>query len=180
MYQVDRASNLYWSGYSDADAMTNDSIASKTEDMEQTKSDSTAVEENAITSGERSNLARANSATPVPTSTSAIGMEGASAPPEIKEEIGTPNLGANNNILKSSSNSLATNGPNQIGSQGDLLSPTLNPALVNKPVSNRGNPLGSPTQPGATFASQIAMQNGHMNQHSQQQQQQQQAQQQQP
>ncbi|KAF9986782.1 hypothetical protein BGZ75_001451 [Mortierella antarctica] len=69
---------------------------------------------------------------------------------DIKEETNTPKIGANHAGV-----SINTAAANSGGSQNDLISPTLNPALMNRPVPNRGNPLTSPTVPGAAFASQL-------------------------
>ncbi|KAF9575898.1 hypothetical protein EC968_001281 [Mortierella alpina] len=192
MYHVDRASNLYWSGYTEADAEAPEpSISTKREgqdgqgawsettlhgaagDAAQSVDGATGTTENA--------LGAAQSAAPTTNSIPAS--------QDVKEETSTPKIGANHAGV--TINAAAANSG---GNQKDLISPTLNPALMNRPVPNRGNPLTSPTVAGAAFSSQLTnpnigqqpplqqqqhhLQQQHLQQqlqHQQQQQQQQQA-----
>ncbi|KAF9119447.1 hypothetical protein BGW39_000289, partial [Mortierella sp. 14UC] len=100
---------------------------------------------------------RTGTPTPAPVNASAPASAGGvpSTPtgPEVKEESTASNpkgsLIASNGSLHTAVNST----PNQ---SSNLTSPTLNPALMNRPLPNRGNPLMSPTQQGSVFTHQLS------------------------
>ncbi|GJJ75895.1 hypothetical protein EMPS_08253 [Entomortierella parvispora] len=154
-FHVDRASKLYWSGYTEADAAEPEtSIPEKGENLDQAQSES----ENA-TSGFGNESAAQEGATATEDASAGGATSTSSLPTSqnIKEENSTPVIGASQTgTLNSSTNSLASSTQSgKSASQGDLMSPMLNPAL-NRPGPNRGNPLMSPPLAGASFPGQAS------------------------
>ncbi|CAO3571465.1 unnamed protein product [Mortierella alpina] len=153
MYHVDRASNFYWSGYTEADAEAPElSIPTKKEGQEGQGAWSETTLHGAV--GDSAQSADGATGTtentlggtqPATATTNSI-----PASQDVKEETSTPKIGANHAGV-----SINPAAANSGGSQNDLISPTLNPVLMNRPVPNRGNPLTSPTVPGAAFPSQL-------------------------
>ncbi|KAF9945992.1 hypothetical protein BGZ72_000790, partial [Mortierella alpina] len=153
MYHVDRASNLYWSGYTEADAEAPElSIPTKKEGQEGQGawSENTlpgAVGDSAQLADGTTGATESAAGAPQPATTTSNSTP---APLDVKEETNTPKIGANHAGM-----SINAAAANTGGSQNDLISPTLNPTLMNRPLPNRGNPLTSPTAPGAAFSSQL-------------------------
>ncbi|KAG0044083.1 hypothetical protein BGZ83_010679 [Gryganskiella cystojenkinii] len=165
-YHVDRASNLYWSGYTEADAAEPEvSIPEKTENAEaQARSDTNNP------NGSMSDFTSQEGGAPATAIATTTAVNGTISTPalstpgsqDIKEEsAATPNIGASQvgGTMSSSTTSLASGGSQKSTSQGDLMSPTLNnssPAMNRAGAvgPNRGNPLMSPPQPGAPFTGQ--------------------------
>ncbi|KAG0346048.1 hypothetical protein BG005_000951 [Podila minutissima] len=154
-YQVDRHSNLYWSGYSEADPIV---------ELEQAKEESgeQTTAGDAINSGTDLKLSTIiENSTPGETEASASNgttsdVPATSTPSEVKEE--SSNIGSNPNgtTVTNANNATSVN-----GSQSDLISPTLNPAANRTNLAR--NPLTSPGQPG-TFPNQIVGQGLHLQQ----------------
>ncbi|KAG0323208.1 hypothetical protein BG000_002692 [Podila horticola] len=156
-YQVDRRSNLYWSGYSEEDPVAELEQANEESAEQATAGDATnsgadsklsTMVENSTTGETEVSAANGMASVEVPTT---------SAPSEVKEELS--NIGSNPSGT-TVANAINTTNNNVNGSQSDLISPTINPA--NRTNLAR-NPLTSPGQPG-TFPNQMVGQGLHLQQ----------------
>ncbi|KAF9910948.1 hypothetical protein EC991_005122 [Linnemannia zychae] len=165
-YHVDRASKLYWSGYSDTvEPETPDaSIPTVTVGQDgatENGAPGSTVEANAAEQGANGDAGaapyRTGTPTPAPVNASAPASAGGvpSTPtgPEIKEESTASHPNGSLTASNGSLNNVVNSTPNQ---NSNLTSPTLNPALMNRPLPNRGNALMSPTQQGSVFAHQLS------------------------
>ncbi|KAF9214498.1 hypothetical protein CPC16_007983 [Podila verticillata] len=163
-YHVDRHSNLYWSGFSEVDPIAAELEQAKEESVEQviageansgTESKLSTTVENSTT-GEDASVSSGIAPVDGPVAT-------ASTPSEVKEESSASNIGnpGGMTVTDTGANSATNNNINGSG-QGDLISPTLNPALVNRNLAR--NPLTSPGQPGAVFPNQMVGQGLHLQQ----------------
>ncbi|KAG0373212.1 hypothetical protein BGX24_012003 [Mortierella sp. AD032] len=167
-YHVDRTSKLYWSGYNDEPETPDASIPTVTVGQEganvgtENGPPGSMAEANVAEQGANGDIGagsslRTGTPTPGPANASAPASAGGvpSTPtgPEIKEESNVPNPNGSLAASNGSLNSALTSTPKQ---NSNLTSPTLNPALMNRPLPNRGNPLMSPTQQGSVFTQQLS------------------------
>ncbi|KAG0281173.1 hypothetical protein BGZ95_006226 [Linnemannia exigua] len=160
-YHVDRTSKLYWSGYSDEPETPDASMPTVTVGHDGTNTGTengppgSLTEASIAEQGTNGDIGagssiRTGTPTPGPANASAPASAGGvpSTPtgPEVKEESNASNPNGSLAASNGSLNNALSSTPKQ---NSNLTSPTLNPALMNRPLPNRGNPLMSPTQQGS-------------------------------